>query len=66
MWRIKSWILAWLEGRQLVTDKTCCACKNFIWFHGSAGTCVAKAGCSYMMDCMDTCDCGCFKKKKHS
>lgn len=67
MWRIKNRLFGWLEGLWLVKDKTCCACENFVWFHGSAGVCDAKDNrlCSHMRDCMSTCDCGCFKKKRH-
>lgn len=66
MRKIKSLILGWLEEMALVRDKTCCCCSHFVWFHGGAGVCGAKNGCpaGRMIDAMDRCDCGCFKKKK--
>lgn len=38
-------------------SKTCCVCKNFAWFIGSAGICTADDGCTCdrMVDCMSTC-----------
>ena len=38
-------------------NKVCCSCKNFIWFHGSAGFCkYGPPGPSGMIDCMATCN----------
>lgn len=67
MWRIKNWLFRWLEGLWLVKDKICCACENFVRFHGSVGVCDAKDNrlCSRMRNYMSTCDCGCFKKKRY-
>ncbi len=47
-------------------SKPCAACRYFDYYMGSAGICAAKSGCptTRMRDCSDTCDCGCFKKKK--
>ena len=66
MWKIKRWLSGWLEELLLIKNKTCCACESFVWFHGSSGICDAKdnrLGFS-MIDCMNTCNCDCFKKKK--
>jgi hypothetical protein len=65
-YKIKNFILNKIEDYYLVKGKTCCACEYFKWYHGSAGVCYAKPGCTckHIKDCMDTCDKDMFKKKK--
>lgn len=66
--RVESSIACRREYHWFVKNKTCVVCEHFSWFMCSAGVCRAKDGCasSRMKDCMDTCDCGNFKKYKRS
>lgn len=64
--KIKRVWLCYLEGRSYVKNKICIACQHFSWYMASAGVCRSKDGCSAtrMVDCMQSCNCGGFKKKK--
>lgn len=55
-----------IEERKWLKEKPCAACRYFDYYMGSAGVCTAKSGCptTRMKDCMDFCNCGCFKKKR--
>lgn len=66
--RFKRYIYGLLEERSYIKSKTCCACRYFAWFHGSAGVCESPVrvgcACSRMKDYSDTCDCGNFRKAR--
>lgn len=62
---IKQKIIGLMEYIYFIKIKSCCICKYFCWYMGSAGICGAKNGCAAtrMKDCSDVCDCGSFKVK---
>lgn len=66
--RFLRWLEELREERELTKTQSCCVCKYFDWYMGSAGICTSptRIGCpvTRMVDCSDTCNCGCFKKKR--
>ena len=62
---IKEKIIGIMEYIHFIKVKSCCTCKYFCWYIGSAGICGAKNGCAIkrMKDWSDVCDCGSFKIK---
>ena len=68
--KLRHYFYSLRERREFCKLKLCCECRYFSWFHGSAGVCQSpvRVGCctSRMKDCLESCDCGNFRKQKRS